>query len=286
MGGQSTPGGSNPARDLRERRGPRQADGLRRIGHGQRPVWIAGDVCTSGGDSPITNPTAGSPITVHIGGFIYGSNGPSYIVGAPGNNVANFEAIGGCYDKHTNSGQLPLACDTGGNATYAGNSGIYSSGFAASTQVVTPPSLSAAQELAAVQQRVARPDASLHRRPLRRHVADQPLRHRLRPGQHGARHEPRHPDLITRSRPERVRLPHVAPERSPGRRRRVNGAKACLHVTGTAGVFFDGSFTMSGADYIQFDTDGTNACGTGTAANPNTYSDGAGQTGASTSTAR
>jgi hypothetical protein len=32
---------------------------------------------------------------------------------------------------------------------------------------------------------------------------------------------------------------------------------------------------MGGADYIQFDTDGVNACGTGTAANPNTYSDGA-----------
>ena len=31
---------------------------------------------------------------------------------------------------------------------------------------------------------------------------------------------------------------------------------------------------MSGADYIHIDTDGTNACGTGTAANPNTYSDG------------
>ena len=107
------------------------------------PVWIAGDVCTSGGNSPIRNPTTGSPITVHIGGFIYGSNGPSYIVGAPGNNVANFEAIGGCYDKHTNSGQLPLACDNGGNATTCGgNSGIYSSGFAASTQVVTPPSFS------------------------------------------------------------------------------------------------------------------------------------------------
>ena len=31
---------------------------------------------------------------------------------------------------------------------------------------------------------------------------------------------------------------------------------------------------MGGADYIQFDTDGNNACGTGTPANPNTYSDG------------
>ena len=43
-------------------------------------------------------------------------------------------------------------------------------------------------------------------------------------------------------------------------------------MTGT--IFIDGSFTMGGADYIQFDTDGNNACGTGTAANPNTYSDG------------
>ncbi len=52
------------------------------------------------------------------------------------------------------------------------------------------------------------------------------------------------------------------------------GGKACLHVTGSAGVFLDGNYTMSGADYIDVDTNGTNACGAGTAANPNTYSDG------------
>ena len=150
MGGQSTPGGFTPNQICENGSGPDKPTVFGGSGTVNVPVWIAGDVCTSGGNSPIRNPTTGAPITVHIGGFIYGSNGPSYIVGAPGNNVANFEAIGGCYDKHTNSGQLPLACDTGGDATSGGgNSGIFSSGFVASTQVVTPPTLTAAQELTA-----------------------------------------------------------------------------------------------------------------------------------------
>ena len=231
-------------------------------------------MCTSGGNSPIQNPTSGSPITVHIGGFIYGSNGPSYIVGAPGANIANFEAIGGCYDKHTNSGQLPIACDVGGNATTSGNSGIYSSGFTASTQVVTPPSFSAAQE--ASEYSLADPGPTHPCTPALSvgHVADEPLRHRVGRRQRGARHEPRHPEP-DHATSARTRSSAAQPtEHSPGHPRQSHGAKACLHITGKAGVFLDGNFTMGGADYIQFDTDGTNACGTGTAANPNTYTDG------------
>ena len=149
MGGAPTPGGYNPAQICDSGLGPDKPTVFGGSGTVNVAVWIAGDVCLSGGDSPIRNPTTGPPVSVHIGGFIHGYNGPSYLVGAPANNVANFEAVGGCYDKHTNSGQLPLACDTGGDATSGGgNSGIYSSGFAAVTQTVSPPSLTSAQESA------------------------------------------------------------------------------------------------------------------------------------------
>ena len=117
------------------------------------PVWIAGDVCTSGGEHPIGNQSAASPITVHIGGFLYGSNGPNEIVGSstsPG-PVASFEAVGGCWDKHYNAGTVPFpGCDTYGNggATSGGKDGVFASSWAPSAQTVTPPSLSAADELA------------------------------------------------------------------------------------------------------------------------------------------
>ena len=202
---------------------------------------------------------------MHIGGFIYGSNGPSYIVGAPGNNVANFEAIGGCYDKHTNSGQLPLACDIGGNATTSWQLRHLLERLRRQHADRDTSDALRRAGTAAVQQRVSRSDASVHRRALRRHLADEPVRQRR---QHGARHEPRHAELDHATRPERIRLPHS--ERhvrlvAAGRQRRQG-----LPARHRQRVFLDGSFTMSGADYIQVDTDGTNACGTGTAANPNT----------------
>ena len=179
MGGQSTPGGFNPNQICENGRGPDKPTVFGGSGTVNVPVWIAGDVCTSGGNSPIRNPTTGAPITVHIGGFIYGSNGPSYIVGAPGNNVANFEAIGGCYDKHTNSGQLPLACDTGGDATQRRRQlGHLLERLRREHAGRQPADTHRGAGADAVQHCLARADSALHCGPLGRDVPGELLRQR------------------------------------------------------------------------------------------------------------
>ncbi len=208
MGGSANPAGAKPNTicDDSHYAGPDTPTVFGGSGTVNVPVWIAGDVCTSGGNSPIRNPTTGSPITVHIGGFIYGSNGPAYIVGAPGNNVANFEAIGGCYDKHTNSGQLPLACDTGrGRDVGKRQLGDLLGGLRRNNSDRDAADALSCAGAHAVQHRITRSDPSVHRRAVGRHLADEPVRQRR---QRGARHEPRHAEPDHATRPERIRLPH------------------------------------------------------------------------------
>ncbi len=168
-------------------------------------------------------------------------------------------------------------CDTYGNggATCCGKDGVFASSWAPSAQTVTPPSLSAADELA-----------------LYNSASPGPM-HPCGAGSTGT--IPANlfdsagsttPDTSLGSKsfiallgPNDVRL-------QDGRRRRLtwtpsgdHGAKACLHVRGT--VFFDASLTMGGADYIQIDTErGRTGC-TGA-----TYPVTARATGASTSTGR
>ena len=144
------------------------------------PAWIGADVCTSGGEHPIGNLTAASPITVHIEGLLYGSNGPNEIVGSstsPG-PIARFWARGGCWDKHYNSGTVPFpGCDTYGNggATSGARDGVFASTWAPASQPVTPPTLIARGGGRSVQQRVARPKECVRRR-LDRHRPAEPVR--------------------------------------------------------------------------------------------------------------
>ncbi len=270
MGGQSNPGGYTPNQICDNHLGPDKPTVFGGSGTVNVPVWTAGDICTSGGDSPIRNPTTGSPITVHVGGFVYGYNGPRYIVGAPGNKVANFEAIGGCYDTHTNSGQLPLACDQGGDATSGGgNSGIYSNAFTATTQVVTPPSLSAAEELALYNSASPGP----------MHPCTPALSSGTWPTNLFDSTGSTVPDtsLGTRNLMTGLGTNAFVCRTSSGsiawKPAQYNGDPSCLHIVGT--VFLDGSYTLDSAKYIRIDTDGSNFCGDGTAGNPVTYPDGA-----------
>jgi hypothetical protein len=199
---------------------------------------------------------------VHIGGFLYGSNGPSYLVGAPGNPVANFEALGFCWDKHTSSGTVPIPCDRGGVATTSGNSGVYSSLWGPISQTVTPPSLDDAGEQALFASASPGPmnpcgAASTGTIPSNLFAAAGSTQATTSLGTKNfitGLLGPNAFDCKTSSGD----LSWTPPAN--------HGARACLHITGT--VFFDANVTMGGADYIQIDTNGTNGC-TGA-----TYADG------------
>ncbi len=110
MGGTPNPGPYNAYQICENGSGPDHPTVFGGSGEVNVPVWIGGDVCTSGGEHPIGNLTAANPIFVHIGGFLYGSNGPREIVGSstsPG-PVADFEALGGCYSNHYST-TLPVS---------------------------------------------------------------------------------------------------------------------------------------------------------------------------------
>ncbi len=258
MGGTPNPGGYNAYQICENGSGPDKPTVFGGSGKVTVPVWIGGDVCTSGGEHPIGNESAALPINVHIGGFLYGSNGPREIVGSstsPG-PVADFEALGGCYSNHY-SNTLPYpGCDTySGGPTGPTKDGVFASSFNPIPSV-TPPTLSAAQE--------------------------QTMYASASPG-------PMNPCGVGSTGTIPTNLFESAgstiPDASLGTKNFItqllgpnafdcktstgdlawtppvsHGAKACLHVTGSAGVFFDASVTMGGADYIQIDTNGVNGC--------------------------
>jgi hypothetical protein len=229
------------------------------------PAWIGGDVCTSGGEHPIGNLTAGSPITVYIRGLLYGSNGPNEIVGSstsPG-PVARFGADGGCWDKHYFGGNQPFAgCDTSGNggATSGTKDGVFASTWGPTAQVVTPPTLSAADELAlynSASPGPMHPCGAGSTGTVPPHLFDSA-------GSTTADTSLGSTDFVTLLGTNAFDCRTTSGDLSWT----PLAGTGCLHVTGA--VFFDASLTMTGGnDNIQIDTDGTNKCTGGS------YTDGA-----------
>jgi hypothetical protein len=224
------------------------------------PAWIAGDVCTSGGEHPIGNLTAASPITVHIGGFLYGSNGPNEIVGSstsPG-PVARFGAGAGCWDKHYNGGTVPFpGCDTYGNggATSGTKDGVFASTWAPASQPVTPPTLSAADELAlynSASPGPKNPCGAGSTGTIPSNLFDNDASTTTGPNT----------SLGSKSFVQLLGTTAFDCKTADGRLVWTpSGTHGCLHIKHK--VFFDASLTMDGNDYIRIDTDGTNKCAGG-----------------------
>jgi hypothetical protein len=224
------------------------------------PAWIGGDVCTSGGEHPIGNLTAGSPITVYIGGLLYGSNGPNEIVGSsttPG-PVARFWADGGCWDKHYNSGGVPFpGCDTYGNggATSGTKDGVFASTWAPAAQPVTPPSLSPAEEDALYNSASPGPKSPCgagSTGTVPTNLFDNDAATTTAPNT----------SLGSKSFVQLLGTTAFDCKTATGRLAWTpSGTHGCLHIKGQ--VFFDASLTMDGNDYIRIDTDGTNKCAGG-----------------------
>ena len=231
------------------------------------PAWIGTDVCTSGGEHPIGNLTAASPITVHIEGLLYGSNGPDEIVGSstsPG-PIARFWARGGCWDKHYNSGNVPFpGCDTYGNggATSGARDGVFASTWAPASQPVTPPTLSPAEEDALYNSASPGPKNACgagSTGTVPPNLFDNDASTRTAPNT----------SLGSKSFVQLLGTTAFDCKTADGRLAWTPSAtRGCLHVKGT--VFFDASLTMDGNDYIRIDTDGTNKCAGGAS-----YGDGA-----------
>jgi hypothetical protein len=221
------------------------------------PAWLGGDVCTSGGEHPIGNLTAASPITVDIGGLLYGSNGPDEIVGSstsPG-PVARFWAVGGCWDKHYNSGNQPFpGCDTyaNGGATSAGKDGVFATTIAPASQPVTPPSLSPAEEdglYSSASPGPKNPCGAGSTGTIPTNLFDNDASTTTAPNT----------SLGSKSFVQLLGTTAFDCKTAAGRLAWTpSGTHGCLHLKGK--VFFDASLTMDGNDYIRIDTDGTNKC--------------------------
>lgn len=106
------------------------------------PVWIAGDVCITGGANPAIGNPSGSTIPVHIGGSLY-VNGPNYAIGTPTSPISDADITACFTDFH---GWFNLACNSNTQNANNGGSGVYASAFTAGSTAVSPPSISASDE--------------------------------------------------------------------------------------------------------------------------------------------
>lgn len=106
------------------------------------PVWIAGDVCITGGANPAIGNPVGSTIGVHIGGNLY-VNGPDSAIGTPASPVADADIYICWTDFHS---WYSLSCQSNAKTANDGGSGVYASSYGQIAQPVSPPSVTAADD--------------------------------------------------------------------------------------------------------------------------------------------